>query len=49
MVVSDSGLNLVYGGYVMLIAGVLWHFWGRRVLIAIKTRRMIAPQSEQHG
>jgi hypothetical protein len=47
-VVSDSGLNLVYGGYVMLIAGVVWQFWGRRALIAIKSRRMIAPQVE-HG
>ena len=46
--VSDSGLNLVYGGYVMLIAGVFWQFWGRRTLIAIKSRRMIAPQAE-HG
>lgn len=45
-VVSDSGLNVVYGGYVMLIAGVFWHFWGRRALIALKTRRMIAPQME---
>lgn len=45
-VVSDSGLNVVYGGYVMLIAGVFWHFWGRRTLIAIKTRRMITPQVE---
>jgi len=45
-VVSDSGLNVVYGGFVMLIAGVFWHFWGRRALIAIKTRRMIAPQAE---
>jgi hypothetical protein len=45
-VVSDSGLNVVYGGYVMLIAGVFWHFWGRRALIALKSRRMIAPQVE---
>jgi len=27
MVVSDSGLSIVYGGYLMLIAGVFWHFW----------------------
>jgi len=45
-VVSDSGLNVVYGGYVMLIAGVFWHFWGRRALIAIKSRRMITPQAQ---
>ncbi len=43
MVVSDSGLNLVYSGYVMLIAGVFWHFWGRRILAAVQTRRMMAP------
>ncbi len=42
LVVSDSGLNLVYGGYLMLVAGVLWHFWGRRALAEIRTRRMIA-------
>ena len=47
-VVSDSGLNLVYGGYVMLIAGVFWHFWGRRALIAVKSRGTTAPQAE-HG
>ena len=45
-VVSDSGLNIVYGGYVMLIAGVFWHFWGRRTLVAIKSHRTIAPQVE---
>ena len=46
LVVSDSGLNVVYGGYVMLIAGVFWHFWGRRALIVIKNRRTIVPQAE---
>ena len=39
LVVSDSGLNLVYAGYIMLIAGVFWHFWGRRALIAARNRR----------
>jgi len=29
MVVSDTGLGLVYGGYVMLCVGVIWHFWLR--------------------
>lgn len=29
MVVSDTGLGLVYAGYVMLYAGVIWHFWLR--------------------
>jgi len=45
-VVSDSGLNVVYGGYVMLIAGVFWHFWGRRALVAVKSRRTAMPQVE---
>ncbi|MCX5645500.1 MAG: cytochrome c biogenesis protein ResB [Phycisphaerae bacterium] len=44
MVVSDSGLNLVYGGYMMLVAGVFGHFWGRRILAAVQNRRMMAPQ-----
>lgn len=39
MVVSDSGLNLVYAGYAMLIAAIFWHFWGRRALAAITSRR----------
>jgi hypothetical protein len=32
LVVSDSGLNVVYGGFTLLIAGVFWHFWVRRAL-----------------
>ncbi|MBL7215564.1 MAG: cytochrome c biogenesis protein ResB [Phycisphaerae bacterium] len=27
MVVSDSGLFIVYAGYLLLLAGVFWHFW----------------------
>jgi signal transduction histidine kinase len=27
MVVSDTGLNVVYAGYAMLCAGVVWHLW----------------------
>ncbi|MHC4648393.1 MAG: cytochrome c biogenesis protein ResB [Planctomycetota bacterium] len=30
-VVSDSGLNLVYAGYLMLIVGVFWHLWLREL------------------
>jgi len=30
MVVSDTGLNLVYAGYLMLCIGALWHFWLKR-------------------
>jgi len=44
MVVSDSGLNLVYGGYMMLIGGVFWHFWGQRVLTAIRSRHLMTPE-----
>ena len=31
-VYSDSGLNLVYAGYLMLCSGILWHFWFRHFL-----------------
>jgi hypothetical protein len=31
MVVSDTGLGLVYTGYVMLSAGVIWQFWLRDI------------------
>ena len=37
MVVSDTGLGLVYAGYVMLCAGVIWHFWLRDIFK--KTRK----------
>lgn len=30
-VVSDTGLNLVYAGYLMLGIGVFWHFWLRHI------------------
>lgn len=33
-VVSDTGLNLVYAGYVMLCVGVFWQLWLRRLSIA---------------
>jgi hypothetical protein len=50
MVVSDSGLYLVYSGYALLVAGVFWHFWGRRLLAAIPTRRIAAPTAlAPHG
>jgi len=32
MVSSDSGLNLVYTGYLMLGCGAFWHFWLRHPL-----------------
>ncbi len=47
MVVSDSGLNFVYAGYMMLVAGVFWHFWGRRILTARQSRRMMAPATDE--
>lgn len=34
MVVSDTGLNLVYAGYLMLCGGVFWHFWARPIITA---------------
>ncbi len=46
LVVSASGLNAVYGGYVLLIGGIVWHFWGRRVLDRLKIQRA-APEGSQ--
>jgi len=37
-VVSDSGLSLVYGGYLMLCIGVLWHLWLRHIFTGIKLK-----------
>jgi ResB-like family protein len=44
MVVSDSGVNAVYIGYAMLMAGMCWHFWGRRILAASRNRK---PDQEE--
>lgn len=41
-VASDSGLNVVWIGYAALIAGLCWHFWGRR-LWSVARRLQIAP------
>jgi hypothetical protein len=30
-VVSDTGLNMVYAGYLMLGVGAFWHFWIRHI------------------
>jgi len=30
-VVSDTGLNMVYAGYIMLSAGIVWRFWLRKI------------------
>lgn len=30
MVVSDTGVTIVYAGYLMLCVGVFWHFWIRK-------------------
>jgi hypothetical protein len=43
MVASDSGLNAVYAGYIMLAAAVCWHFWGRRVLARVRIVPSDAP------
>jgi len=31
MVVSDTGVTIVYAGYLMLCVGVFWHFWLRHI------------------
>jgi len=36
MVTSDTGLSLVYIGYLMLCVGVIWHFWLRYLFRKIK-------------
>ena len=41
MVVSDTGLELVYAGYFLLGAGVFQHFWLRHVFAGLKTKRRI--------
>jgi cytochrome c biogenesis protein ResB len=46
-VVSDSGLNIVYAGYILLIGGIFWHFWGRRALDRLKTRRIPVTQTPE--
>ncbi len=38
MVVSDTGLNLVYYGYLMLCIGVFWHLWLKNVFTALKAK-----------
>jgi hypothetical protein len=38
MVVSDTGLNLVYAGYLILCGGVFWHFWARPIITAASTK-----------
>jgi hypothetical protein len=48
LVVSDSGLNLVYSGYAMLILGIFWHFGGRRVRSAVQNQRTVASEVVAH-
>lgn len=38
MVVSDTGLTVVYAGYFMLCTGVFWHFWLRHIFGKIKLK-----------
>ena len=37
-VTSDTGLNLVYAGYLMLCIGVFWHLWLRHTVTKIKLK-----------
>ena len=39
MVVSNTGLGVVYGGYWMLCIGVLWHLWLRHIIARLKTKK----------
>jgi len=38
MVASDTGLGLVYAGYVMLCAGIFWHLWVRSAFAKMKLK-----------
>ncbi len=37
-VVSNTGLNLVYAGFLMLVIGVFWHFWLRHIFTKRKSK-----------
>ena len=43
--VSNSGLNVVYAGYALMVAGIVWQFWGRRVLGVLKERRSAGSET----
>jgi hypothetical protein len=49
MVVSDSGLRAVFIGYGLLIAGVCWHFWFRRLLAAWRDRIVAQAAAAKKG
>ncbi|OHB56252.1 MAG: hypothetical protein A2173_08565 [Planctomycetes bacterium RBG_13_44_8b] len=36
-VTSDTGLGIIYVGYLMLCVGVFWHFWIKHLFTAKKT------------
>ncbi len=38
MVVSDTGLNFVYAGYLILCIGAIWHFWLKHIIRALGTK-----------
>jgi len=44
-VVSNSGLYVVYAGYALMVAGIVWQFWGRRVLGVLKERRSAGSET----
>jgi hypothetical protein len=50
-VVSDSGLKTVFIGYALLIAGVCWHFWGRRAMTLARNHASRTTEDEggAHG
>ena len=44
MVVADTGLSVVYAGYILLVGGMCWHFWGRRAVAGVHTRRQTTSE-----
>ena len=44
MVCSDSGLNLVYTGYLLLVCGAFWHFWLRHIFKASNKTSLRGPE-----
>lgn len=49
MVVSDSGLTVVFTGYGLLSMGVCWHFWFRRLLTAWRNRIATGTVAPEQG
>jgi hypothetical protein len=44
-VVSDSGLNTVYTGFILLLASLIWHFWIKKLPQLAKNTRLERQQN----